>query len=280
MGDKSRAVKGFLTEHILNIVSDSGKEALTEIIKNTIKDGSLEIASTIGLDMLASMLPAVGGAISTYRTEQKIRNIRIALEKLSEKSDLIEQNLLEKDEESKIKIDKIFELLFDKVSSTSQEEKIEYMVSGFVHVTKAENVNFDIAYLYYDTLERLTLLDIATLKLSYQTGYYSDTDVKTYNDILEEFNIEYSQYVAIRENLLRMGLLENQYDDASEKDLKNSIDAINDLHKIIKSMQDTLTNPKKKMRKVKGNLNLKPKAKDRLKISKFGRDFIKYFINV
>ncbi|WP_440897045.1 hypothetical protein ACS127_03355 [Amphibacillus sp. Q70] len=77
-----------------------------------------------------------------------------------------------------------------------------------------------------------------------------------------------------------MGLLENQYDDAAEKDLKNSIDAINDLHKTVKSMQDALSNPRKKMIKVKSNLNLKPKAKDRLRISKFGRDFVKHFINL
>lgn len=281
MTEKSEAVRSFLTEHVLNVMSDHGTEALKEVVQDTITESSFEIASTVGIDMLGSMIPAVGGAISTYRTERKIQNIKKALEELNKRMDLIKENLLQKNENNKIKVDKIFELFFDKASETNQEEKIEYMVNGFVQITKAENVNFDIAFLYYDTLDRLTLLDIAVLQLSYQSGYYDDKDdVKTYRDILEEFNIEYSQYEAVRQNLLRMGLLQNQYDDASEKDLKNSIDAINDLYKTVKSMQDALSNPRKKMTKLKGNLNLKPKAKDRLRISKFGRDFVKHFITL
>ncbi|WP_440897046.1 hypothetical protein ACS127_03370 [Amphibacillus sp. Q70] len=205
MTKKSEAVRGFLTEHILNVMSDYGTDALKEMVQDTITESSFGIVSTVGIDVLGSMIPAVGGAISAYRTERKIQNIKKALEELNKRIDLIKENLLQKNEKNKIKVDKIFELFFDKVSETNQEEKIEYMVNGFVQVTKAENVNFDIAYLYYDTLDRLTLLDIASLRLSYQPGYYDDNDdVKTYRDILEEFNIEYSQYEAVRENLLRM----------------------------------------------------------------------------
>lgn len=277
---KSGAIKTFLTEHILNVATDNGKNMLKEIAQETIENESLEIVSSVVSDMAGSMIPAVGPAISTYRTEKKLHNIRLTLAELDKKSNIIIENLSKKSVENKIEIDKIMELLLEKASRTSQEEKIAYMVNGFIHITKSENINYDIAYLYYDTLDRITLLDIACLNLSYNFNYYPlDSDGKSYKDILDEFNIDSSQYTAVRENLERMGLLENQYDEHMEKDFKNVIDAINELYKAVGTMQDSLTNPKKKFTKVKSGMKVKLNAKDSLKISRFGRDFVKYFLS-
>lgn len=279
MGEKLKATGEFLTEHILSVATEHGKEAVKKTVKGTIENASLEIVSTAGLDMLGSMLPGIGKAILAYRTERKIQNLKITVEEIAKQAVIINENLLGKSEENKRKIDQILELLFEKASTTNQDEKITYMVNGFVQITKSENINLDIAYLYYDTLDRLTLLDIAVLKLSYDVSMsYKNTE--TYVDVLEKFNIDRTQYQAIRSNLERIGLLENQYDDIAEKDLKELVETINDLYKSVKSMQDYIGNPKRKMKKLKNQSDLKLKAKDRLKISKFGRDFIDHFIHI
>lgn len=279
MGKKSEAMRTFLTEHVLNVATGYGKDRLKEVAKSSIENEALEIVSTIGSDVAGSMIPGIGPAISAYRTEKKLKNMRQALSELDKKSDIIYENLSKKTEEDKIKIDIIMELLLEKASLTSQEEKISYMVNGFVHITKSENVSYDIAYLYYNTLDRLTILDIACLNLSYNIAYNPIDHNRSYQDILDEFNIDTSQYTAIRENLKRIGLLENQYDERMEKDINNVIDAINELYKAVGTTQDALLNPKKKFTKVKSGKKVKLKAKDRLKISRFGRDFVKYFLS-
>lgn len=280
MGKKIEAIGSFFTENIMSVATEYGKNELKEIAKNEIENQSLELIATIGGDMVGSMIPGIGPAISAYRTERKLNNIRLLLAELERKSDIINENLSTKNEENKVKIDKIMELLLEKSSKTSQEEKIVYMVNGFVHITNTEEVNYDIAYLYYDTLGRLTLLDIACLNLSYESNYYPiDKEKKNFNDILDDFRINYSQYTAVRENLERIGLLENQYDKHMEKDFENIINAINELYKAVGSTQDVLTTSKKNFTKVKSGTKVKLTAKDRLKISKFGRDFVKYFLS-
>lgn len=279
VGKKSEAIRTFLTEHILNVATDYGKDKLKEIAKVSIENETLELVSTVGSDVAGSIIPGIGPAISAYRTEKKLKNIRQALSELEKKSDIIYENLSKKNEEDKIKIDMVMELLIEKASLTSQEEKISYMVNGFVHITESENINYDIAYLYYNTLDRLTILDIACLNLSYNLAYNPLDNNGSYQDILDEFHIDTSQYTAVRENLERIGLLENQYDDHMEKDLKNVVEAINELYKAVGTTQDALTNPKKKFTKVKSGMKVKLKAKDRLKISRFGRDFVKYFLS-
>jgi hypothetical protein len=279
VGKKSEAIRTFLTEHILNVATDYGKNILKKTARESIENETLELVSTVGSDIAGSMIPGIGPAISAYRTEKKLYNIRQALAELDKKSNVINENLSKKSEVDKIKIDMIMELLLEKASITSQEEKIAYMVNGFVHITKSDNVTFDIAYLYYDTLDRLTLLDIACLNLSYNLNYYPLSNYGSYQDILDEFNIDSNQYTAVRENLERIGLLENQYDEHMEKDFKQMVEAINELYKAVGTTQDALANPKKKFTKVKSGTKIKLKAKDRLKISKFGRDFVKYFLS-
>jgi len=76
----------------------------------------------------------------------------------------------------------------------------------------------------------MTLLNIAVLKISCPFWNTEGNNRKNCSDIMNEFSIDYYQYNAIRENLYRMELLENQYDAALEKDLDLLVKNINSLH--------------------------------------------------
>lgn len=52
----------------------------------------------------------------------------------------------------------------------------------------------------------------------------------------------------------------------------------NDVNEAVVSIQEALANPKKKTKKLNNNSKIRLKAKDQLKISKFGREFIEFFI--
>ncbi|EJE4647778.1 hypothetical protein MKC07_003192, partial [Listeria monocytogenes] len=148
--------------------------------------------------------------------------------------------------------------------------KIKYMINGFANLTEIQNVSYDIAYLYYDALDRLSILDISVLELSYSVWVSMDVE-KSYQDILDEFDIDIDQYHAVQSNLERIGLLENQYNAVLEKDIKSVVDKLNDLQKVVLSIQTSLSQPKKKMKDIKSKNEVKIKAKERLKISKYGK---------
>lgn len=81
---------------------------------------------------------------------------------------------------------KYFGLTLDYVMETKQEEKIKYIVNGFINLTTLENLQEDIILIYYDILDELNILDIRVLKtydyLNSSEGYY---------DILEKTGISH-----------------------------------------------------------------------------------------
>lgn len=278
MRDKMDAAKSFLTENVLAVVADYTKEAAKDYIKNVIANGSIELVASVGIDVAGSIIPGIGSAISSYRRQKQLDNLNILVTELMKKVEEIRTNFEKQTEENKKTLDSIFETVIYKAANTDQNEKIKYMVHGFTKLTAIQNVSYDISYLFYDVLDRLTLLDIAVLKISYPFWLNNEKDIKTFEDVMNEFGIDYYQYNAVRENLYRIGLLENEYDDTLEKDLDLLVKNINNLNDVVASIQETLTNPRKKMKKLNNNSKVKLKAKDRLKISKFGIEFIKFFI--
>ena len=195
-----------------------------------------------------------------------------------------DEELKEKFEKQTLKnkqiLDEIFEMVMRKIESTSQSEKIEFMINGYSEFLNLDNPSFDVAYLYFDTLDKLTILDISVLKLSYRANTLEDIDgYSNYEELLKAFDINYDQYVAIRENLNRLGLMENEYDDKLVKDINNLQVAIDELRGSTESIIKALSGARNaKIKTLSNKSKVRLKAKDRLKISKFGRDFIRFFI--
>ena len=195
-----------------------------------------------------------------------------------------DEELKEKFEKQTLKnkqiLDEIFEMVMRKIESTSQSEKIEFMINGYSEFLNLDNPSFDVAYLYFDTLDKLTILDISVLKLSYRANTLEDIDgYSNYEELLKAFDINYDQYVAIRENLNRLGLMENEYDDKLVKDINNLQVAIDEIRGSTESIIKALSGARNaKIKTLSNKSKVRLKAKDRLKISKFGRDFIRFLL--
>nr|DAL20041.1 MAG TPA_asm: protein of unknown function (DUF4393) [Caudoviricetes sp.] len=273
MTEKSKATKEFLLENVLNVVIQYAAEGGKKYVAGQLLPNAVEKGVGFLLDYGATSIPTIGSAVSTYRTNKKIENLNTMLNLLNDRVDEI-NNLFEKQSiENKRVLDDVFNMVIEKISDTYQDEKIQYMISGYVELLAVENPSFDTAYLYFDTLDRLTILDLAVLKLSY------GKENQTYMDILEKFDIDISQYRAIRENLYRMGLLESISDNTVESDLKQLSEAIDELKTVFADAISKLSSGKvKSIKKFTSKSNVKIKSKNRLKISKFGRDFVKFFL--
>lgn len=216
-----------------------------------------------------------------YRQSKKIANINKLMEELNKNQQELSENFSKQTNENKEILDTIFEYIVERTEYTKQDEKIEYMINGYSELLKMENPSFDVAYLYINTLDQLTLLDIATLKLSYDLAYtfYDTEEPRSYEEILEEFDIDEAQYTAVRQNLFRMGLLENDYDNKIVKDWKSMVNAIDDIRKTTATLVSFAEGKNTKIKRLSSHSNVKTRARDKLMISKFGKDFIRYFLN-
>lgn len=277
MGEKMKAVKSFLFENFLETSSSIGKEFVKNEVKQLALESSLETGVNALLEMTGSAIPAIGPAIASFKNNIRMRNIEKLLEELNKGQLDLENKFQNKSMEEKEILDNIFGMVVDKVSNTLQDEKIKYMVNGYSDILKLENPSFDIAYLYFDTLDKMTILDIEVLKESYPLPIEGQENEQS-STIFERFDIVPSQYKAVQENLYRMGLLENVYDDKLEKDLENIVKYLNEVRGVTKGLTEKASGKKGVRLNKLTNSNLKLKAKDRLKISKFGYDFVEFFI--
>lgn len=280
MGEKIDAIKGFLFENVLSVVSEQGKDILKENVVPLITNELARQGGDILIDYGASLIPGIGGAITEFRTNKKIKNLEVMVQAISKRDEELKEKFEKQTLKNKQILDEIFEMVMRKIESTSQSEKIEFMINGYSEFLNLDNPSFDVAYLYFDTLDKLTILDISVLKLSYRANTLEDIDgYSNYEELLKAFDINYDQYVAIRENLNRLGLMENEYDDKLVKDINNLQVAIDEIRGSTESIIKALSGARNaKIKTLSNRSKVRLKAKDRLKISKFGRDFIRFFI--
>ncbi|MGH2080060.1 hypothetical protein ACRCJU_01845 [Aerococcus urinaeequi] len=243
------------------------------------------IVGDVAMDTGASMIPGIGNAISSFRQNRKIDNIEKLTKNISDDVELLKQRVSDASEKDKENYMELIDYAYDSVELYSQKEKIDMLSNGLINIIKTDDISFDISYLYINTLNRLSLLDLAVVKLyNNQHQYIDDSPVEfeSYRDILDRFGIEYEQYEAIRGNLNTLGLLETQTDQSLNKDLdtiekqieridKNSETIIDDLDKLVSGKL-------KRVSKLKYE-RFKIKSKDMYRLSKFGRDFYRHFLN-
>ncbi|WP_411842450.1 hypothetical protein [Salinicoccus sp. HZC-1] len=268
--EKKNNIKSATSELTLNTALEVSAEYSTQVIKESI-EGSL---ADIAVDMGTSLVPGLAGAAQNYKRRRFENNIKKFVEELSGRVEIINANLEKKNEEQKEKLEMLFQYVFDFVIDEKQEEKIELMVNGFVKVTEVENPSEDFVLTYYDVLQELRLVDIAALKLMSNLGIsYSDKDDYSFHDLMEDYGITYEQYLSVRRNLQRIGLLTTKTDLNIDKDLETIIKSISDIHNFLKKASDS---------KKKGSLPRltlpKIKSDDKLSVSQFGKDFMRFFI--
>lgn len=283
MSEKGKAVRKFLVDQVLDVATAHTTEELKKIAGEVIANEVLNMGVDFLTDFVVSSIPLIGGAIGAYKRERQYKNLQLAIQELQKDNDEIKRKFDMQSPENKIILDQIFELTLEKAAGTMQQEKIEFFIHGYKKMLDLENPSFDTAFLYMDILDKLTLLEISVLRFSFPqtlSSIYNNEESESVDDILKKFNIDSSQFKVMRENLLRMGLLEDDYDNKISKDIENMNDTINEIKTVTKSILDALTGKMKKpkFKSFKSSRKNSIKAKQRLKMSKFGYDFFKFFL--
>ena len=238
-------------------------------IKKKVED-IFDIAAQPTIDIVSSMfiegftgtlLPGVTSAMLAYKQKRAERMLeRFMIETKKRVNELEEKLIKLEPEKYKEFSEKYFGIVTDYVIDEVQEEKIKYIVNGFINLASIKDIKEDFVLYYYDTLKSLRIVDIAVLKL-----YYEPVP-RSYIEILQTFGIEYEQYDSIREKLVRMGLLTTKR-EKREDDLYTNLLIMQDfLEKVSKGKKADL----KRFKHIEKH--------DTFIISKFGRDFMEFFI--
>ena len=264
----SQLIKYTLVETFLDVMIDAGKDWIKEQGLSTIT----ETTFSLGL----SSIPILGNAISTFKLTRSIKNLEILVAELQDDFDALKRNLNVMSVEVKRDIDSVFTYMLEKTVEEKQEEKITFFASSFVRLSEFQSIDVDISYIYYDTLSTLTALDLKVL-FEMQRGfsyYYLNPEDTPSIDISPE------QLRAVKSNLERMGLIENQFILDVGKDIEKINVAISEYRDAIIEVQERLEKPKTRIHPIKSRTKSKVpklKARNKLVLSNFGKSMIDFF---
>ena len=189
---------------------------------------ALELVSEAFIDgSIGLVVPSAGNMILSYKQQRMERRIVATLQTLIDRQEEFNNIIAEIQD----KIDyqnmkgKYFEMLMDYSMDEPQEEKIEYLVNGYLNVARIPNPQEDVVRSFYDTLKQLNLLDIRVLRL------YSYTGQDNAYNIMEDYQIDHYQYNMVREKLARLGLIYSKNELQRDKNQDAMVDYLSDLSK-------------------------------------------------
>lgn len=286
--DKKEVGKEVLSDTIFEMIRSVGAKGIGELIKEAGLSSGKELAAELALETAPELVPIIGNAVRSYRMNHRFSRIETFIQELEKKIEELYTYNENLGGDNKEKFNELLLFALDSVGEYTQKEKIEYLVNGLETIIQAEDISFDIGYLYINTLNRLSLLDIAVVKLynnphAYFSAEATNVEFRNYQDVLSAFKIEYYQYEAIRDNLYTIRLLERKNETNTKKDLKNIEENLERLDKNISNLYsylETVIKGRTKNPKLKkyDRGKVKIETDDKYVISKFGRDFFRYFI--
>lgn len=264
--DKKEVGKEVLSDTIFEMIRNVGAKGIGELIKEAGLSSGKELAAELALETAPELVPIIGNAVRSYRMNHRFSRLETFIQELEKKIDELYTYNENLSGDNKEKFNELLFFALDSVGEYTQKEKIEYLVNGLETIIQAEDIFFDIGYLYINTLNRLSLLDIAVVKLynnphAYFSAEATNVEFRNYQDVLSAFKIEYYQYEAIRDNLYTIRLLERKNETNTKKDLKNIEENLERLDKNISNLYSYLETV------IKGRTkNLKLKKYDRGKV--------------
>lgn len=237
-----------------------------ERIKDAIEPATgsvLDMTSGILLDgTVGVVVPGVGNMILSYKQKRLENNIEKALSRLVKRQDELNEKL-QSLEENKARIieGEYFDMMLDYAAEVRQQEKINYIVNGFINISDIETPRQDVIMMYYDTLQELTLLDIRLLRFYYNLLHMYVEPIETGDSIakiMEENSLGNDELRYMQEKLQRHGLIESRNDIQQEENIKGIIRYLNQKDKKLKA---------------------KPVSKyESYKITRYGKRFMEFFI--
>jgi len=213
------------------------------------------VADTLIDGVAGAVIPGVGNMVLAYKQNRMERRVEETLRKLVDRQNELNEAIenLSSDMERQIK-GTYFEMLMDYSINEPQEEKVDYLVNGYINIAKAGIAQEDVTRSFYDTLAQMNMLDIRVFKL-----YTFSNDDNCYK-IIEDYQIDNSHYRMVQQKLVRLGLIYSK-NDAQRDD---NVDAI------LKYLEELGKGKKARLGAKRVSRN------ESFKITRYGSSFMKF----
>jgi hypothetical protein len=175
---------------------------------------AVSIVSGIVLSGVAGQIvPGVATSMLAYKQKRSERMYeKFMLDVKAKQTEFDERLAALSEEQLKWVKDSAFPIVSDYVLENKQEEKIEYLVNGFLNCAAGKIDSDDILLQYYGILDQLSFADLMILKS--ESRWRDDT---------YEVNREWvlaGHYAAIKTKLATLGLMETEADKQQEALIK------------------------------------------------------------
>lgn len=259
MNEKIKDLVAGTTGVIGEIIAEDVVPVLgTEMLKGTVLEAATGAVSAIS--------PRIGGIMVAYKQKRWERNWEQYISLIAEHQEELNQRLNRLEEEQREKVKSTyFPLVSDYVGEEKQFEKIEFIVNGFINLSAGINMQEDTTLMYYDTLSQLSLLDLRVLKL-YTDRYVNEDQADNIYKVKDDYQIDTTQLLLIKEKLLRQGLLLSQNEEKIEENINNVSEFVEGLSKNKKNL---------KLKRIN-----KIRRSDSYKITSYGIKFLNFFTNI
>jgi len=222
------------------------------------------IAQGIG-EVAGALVPGVGNMVLSYKQRRFERNIEAAIEELIARQDEFNEHILQLETQTAETIKTVyFGIMLDHASVVTQEEKIKYIVSGYINIAKMGNPQEDVVMMYYDTLDELSMLDLRCFRLfKFDPSRAESDDMFA---VREEYSIGMDETRLIYDKLNRLGLIETRREGDYNK-LYDNVNAIIDYLGKVQKKDSAKLNAEK----------LRANKNNRI-ITAFGSKFFDFFL--
>ena len=215
------SAKGEVAEILLD---EAVPKVVSELLEGTVFEAVSEAAGI--------MIPGVGHIMLSYKQKKLEKRLERYLEKIVEKQDEINARLgkLEDSQRDEVKSN-YFGLIADYAAQAKQEEKIDFIVTGFINISSGKILQEDTILMYYDTLDQLNLLDLRVLKTYVHPAPLGDESADDIHHIMEDYSLDFSQVAMLKDKLVRLGLLESRNDADMDENIRNMAQYLEDISK-------------------------------------------------
>lgn len=189
-------------KEVVKDIIDVVEEPLISSLTSFIFDGAASVAGTV--------VPGVSGLVFAYKQKRSEKMMLKFINQIKDRISDIEEKLLKLTPDNiNLLKEKYYGLILDYVVDNKQEEKIKYIVNGFETTISEKLINEDIMLVYYDTLNKINLIDLKILIL-YSNNFSID-------EIRERMDVDYEEIQIIMEKLIREGLIKREVSEELEK---------------------------------------------------------------
>lgn len=230
-GSKAKGIAVDLAETGAEAAAETAADNLP-LLASAIRDAGFQGAASILADgVVSAVVPGALGLIFGYRMRRAERNLITLIDKLSSNIEIVNERLdsLETAVRDKYTNGSYRDAFLDSVVDENEPEKVSRNVNAFINCMAHGNAGDSFVLTLFDDLSRLNRLDIRVLKLHYYnpiTGHMVDD---SFDRLIQEEGIGYSEYRTIREKLCRLGLLESKNEEKRERNLEAVQDAVSEL---------------------------------------------------